>query len=321
MKKRICIVLLIVIALLLTACSRGVLWQWLEENKDKLQEQMDDAQVREMAIQVVDAAIAEDYETVSSLLNRAYISDADVAEMYPLLVNFVAGMEAYELTPTHKNVHTVNGVSTVSIQYLLEAEDRTLILEVSRKEGEPGLMGIGMWEFVPETQTGTVSSMGGADALQWILLVIGVLECAFVLWMFIDCCCHKMKKKWLWLLITGAGTVIFSLTVKNGFRINWNIGLFLCNNTALIRYSTSGFLLRLMVPVGAVVYASIRKHLFRAYEASLKPPAPPQWDPAQMPVTPPWASAQTPVPPVPGAQTTAQPETETDAAETSADEA
>ena len=74
-----------------------------------------------------------------------------------------------------------------------------------------------------------------------------------------------MKKKWLWLLLIALGYMIFSLIVtQEQFRVGMNVGAIL-NYTSLIRYSTGGFTLRLMIPVGAIVYLICRKTLFAKY--------------------------------------------------------
>ena len=98
------------------------------------------------------------------------------------------------------------------------------------------------------------------------LVIVRFLEMAFAVCVFVDCCRHKMKKKWLWLLFIALGYLIFSvISTPEQFKIGVNAGVFL-SYTSLIRYSTGGFVFRFMIPIGAIVYLICRKSLFAKYE-------------------------------------------------------
>ena len=74
----------------------------------------------------------------------------------------------------------------------------------------------------------------------------------------------------LWLLLIALGYVILSvIATPEQFRINFNVGAFL-SYTSLICYSTGGATCQVVIPVGAIVYLSMRKKLFAGYEAEMQ---------------------------------------------------
>ena len=263
MKKCICVGLVILL-LLLAGCGAQDEWEAAEKAAGLVSDVTEDSQLRADTEKLLDAMIANDYAAAWD----AVYEGADAAEfrkMYIELQPHLLQIEDYELVVSNINKTVRNGVSTVSVRYMMTAGDLRLFVDAARVEGYEGLTGFYLNEYVPVVTTGTLGSMQDANALQWIVLVMGMLGIAFTVWMFADCCCHKLRRKWLWLLFIALGYLLIHLiATPEQFRVNFNAGVYL-SYTSLICYSTGGFTLRVTIPVGAVVYLICRKKLFAKY--------------------------------------------------------
>lgn len=263
-RRTVLCLLLVLLLLLATGCGAKDEWEAAQKAAGMLSGVTEDPQLRSDTEKLLNAIIADDYAAAWDTIYQE-IDAAEFKRMYVELQPHLAQIETYELVASNINKTVSNGVSTVSVRYMMTAGDLRLFVDVSRVEGYEGLTGFYLNEYVPVITTGTLGNMQGANVLQWIFLVVGLLELVFVLGAFVDCCRHKMKKKWLWLLLIALGYMIFSLIVtQEQFRVGMNVGAIL-NYTSLIRYSTGGFTLRLMIPVGAIVYLICRKTLFAKY--------------------------------------------------------
>ena len=263
--RRTATCLLLVLILLLTAgCGAQDEWQAAQKAAGLLSGVTEDSQLRADTEKLLDAMIADDYAAAWDAVYEE-IDEAAFRGMYVDLQPHLAEIEQYELVPSNINTTVKNGVSTVSVRYMLTAGDLRLFVDVARTEGYEGLTSFYLSEYVPVTATGTLGNMQGANAAQWIFLIAGLLELVFAVCVFVDCCRHKMVRKWLWLLLIGLGYLVFSLVATpEQFRLGFNVGAFL-SYTSLIRYSTGGFTARIMIPVGAVIYLIMRKSLFAKY--------------------------------------------------------
>lgn len=270
MKLRRYFVLLILAALLLSGCGNTANdWDAMWDAALKIEETVDDPEIRQMTEEMLGAIIAGEPDTAYSLLLPG-TDRAAFDNVFPQLREVLKGMDVYTLvasqTNTNKNLGT--GVSVRSIRYLLSGGENTtgeirLFVDVVQTSENPQALAsfhINIYEQI--TYTGTFTTMKGASAGQWVMLIIGLLETGFIVWMFVDCCTHKVRKKWLWLLLIALGVFVINVSVDSGIRLNFNIGLYFNVYTAAIAYSSGAYLLRFMVPVGAVVYAARRKQLF-----------------------------------------------------------
>lgn len=265
MKKLGCI-LLVLLLLLMTGCGVQDEWEVAKKAAALLSDVTEDPQLRENTEKMLDALIAEDFLGAYAVVMYSGITDSDFRQVYEQIVPLLAEVEAYELIPSYIGKNITNGVSTTSVRYMMTAGEQRFFVETARAEGHDGLVAFYIDTYIPVVTTGTLGNMQGANVLQWILLVIGMLGTAFVIWMFVDCCRHKLRRKWLWLLIIALGYLLISLiATPEQFRVSFNVGAYL-SYTSLVRYSTGGFTLRLVVPLGAVIYAALRKKLFAKYE-------------------------------------------------------
>lgn len=259
-----CLLLAMLMILLLAGCGAQDEWDAALKMADKLEDVVEDAQLRADAEQLLDALIADDYASAWDAICQE-MDAAEFQKIYAEIQPLLSDVTHYELTPSYINKGINNGAAYVSVRYMMTAGDRRVFVDVSRTEGYQGLTAFRLTDYVPVVTTGTLGNMQGADVLQWIFLVVGLLELVFVLCAFVDCCRHKMRKKWLWLAVIAVGcTAISLIATPEQFRLNFN-AVSLLNYTRLIRYSTGGFMARVVIPLGAIIYLSIRKSLFAKY--------------------------------------------------------
>ena len=93
--------------------------------------------------------------------------------------------------------------------------------------------------------------------------VISLLELTFMIVMLVDCCRHKMKLKALWIVLIILAAFSAVIQVGNGFSMHFNFNLFF-GFTSFTSYGDGAFDLRIMVPIGAIIYLIMRKKLFAA---------------------------------------------------------
>jgi hypothetical protein len=271
MKKlgRLVCVLLVLSLLLLAGCGAKDEWEAAEKMAGKLSDKIEDPQLRADTEKLLDAMIADDYDTARDAIYEG-VNEADFQQMYASLQPDLAEMEQYTLVASNINKTVKNGISSTNVRYMMTAGEEKFLVDVARIEGYEGLTAFHLNAYQPVTVTGTLGHMQGANAAQWIFLAIGILEIVFTIWMFVDCCRHKIRRKWLWLLLIALGYVILSvIATPEQFRINFNVGAFL-SYTSLICYSTGGATCQVVIPVGAIVYLSMRKKLFAGYEAEMQ---------------------------------------------------
>lgn len=266
MKKiRIFSCLVLALSLLLMAgCGQRDEWETALRAADLMDSITEDPQLRENTEKMLDALLADDATGAYGAM-YAGTNFSQFMEAYEQLKLGLSNVGSYQLVPSNINKSANNGVTTVSVRYMMTAGEQRFFVDVARVDGYDGLVAFYLNEYIPVTTTGTLGNMQGANVLQWIFLVVGLLELVFVLCAFMDCCRHKMRLKWLWLLAIALGYLVFSLIATPGqFRFGANVGVFL-NYTSLIRYSSGGFTLRVMIPAGAIIYLACRKTLFAKY--------------------------------------------------------
>lgn len=269
MGKRILAIAIIMLLLLsVSGCDSKDEWETARQLGLKLENKVDDAQVRENTERMLSYILADDFENAHTMVCTV-VTREDFRQPYADIRAVLQNVTEYELLASGRTNNVTNGVSSVTIRYMLTSGEERIFVESTCTEGSIGLTGFHVNAYNPVTQTGTLTSMKEANGIQWVFLVIGLLEAGFMVWMFVDCCRSKIRRKWLWLALTLLGAIAVSFTVDGGLSYRYNIGLFFNLHTALIRYSSGGFTLRLMFPVGAVIYLILKKKLLRTPEQAV----------------------------------------------------
>ena len=257
-------VVLVLLLLCLAGCGQQDEWEKSLKAANAVSGIADDSQLRTSAEQMLDALIADDPQSAYAALYEGADYNRFL-EIYGQLRQALSDMQSYQLTPSQINKSVTNGIATVSVRYMMTAGEQRYYVDATRADGYDGLIAFYVNEYIPVIVNGTLSNMEGARAEQWIILIVGMGEIAFVLWAFVDCCRHKLRRKWLWLLLIALGYIIIQAVVTpEQFRTGVRIGAFL-TYTCLMHYSTGGFALQIILPAGAIIYVALRKRLFANY--------------------------------------------------------
>ena len=262
-RKWICVALALLL-LCLAGCGQQDEWAKSLEAIERIGGITDDALLREDAEKMLNALIADD-ATGAYAVMYAGTDFSQFLEAYEQMRLELGDLQTYRLIPSGIHKTVTNGEGAVSIRYMMEAGEQRFYVDVTREEAYDGLTGFYITKYVPVITNGTLSNMEGANVAQWVFLILGMLELAFVVWAFVDCCRHKVRRKWLWLLLIALGYAVSQMIfTPEQFRVGTRLGLFL-SYTCLMRYSTGGFTLQFLIPAGAIVYVVLRKRLFANY--------------------------------------------------------
>lgn len=244
MRKVRMIVLLLCVTLALCACMTP------EENQT----------MKSQTQALMDAIIADDQATVRSMISSS-VSAAEFETFYKQARQVFGGVDAYTLKQLNWNTNVTDGVTVQQAQFVMTAGEQTYLLQIVLSSEMEGIAGFRFDVYEETVTTGTWLTMADADGAQWVFLLIGLAEIGLVIWAVVDCARSKIKNKALWIVLILFGSVIWTLSAVQGkLNFNFNIGMFL-THTALLRYSTGGFMLRLYLPIGMVVYWILRKKL------------------------------------------------------------
>lgn len=219
--------------------------------------------------QVIDAMLDKNVNTAYALFTAETDKTAFTGQ-FPVLCTYLEEVETYQLKQIGWYVSRKNGRSYY--QATFEMKTNAGLFRIIGTEVD-GLNGLYDFQLQLESQfnpkfTGTITTMAGANAFQWVLFVLSLVMFLFVVITAVDCSRRKMKYKPLWLILTLAAMVTFTLTLSDGnLSAHFGVGiLFPYNYLAL--YETGAFAFRLMVPIGAIIYWLVRRPMTKT-----EPPA------------------------------------------------
>lgn len=214
----------------------------------------------ELACAFVDALLKNDAEAALPLIDEADFSRENFETFFKNAGEYVGEFSSYEnkgISDYTKSEQ--NGKPTESATFLFDTDGADFYVGVARVVGAEKICGLSVYP----TETGTITSMGGANALQWLVLILGIATIGFTAFVFVDCVRRKFKSKGMWcaIILLGVLSVGFSAG-KTGFMPTAGLG-FIVFPSSLVSYSTGSYALSLVVPVGAIAYLVMRKKLLR----------------------------------------------------------
>lgn len=278
--------ILVIIILSLSGCSA-------------VMESVENEQVREYTEQMLDAIIDKDFETAYSFVADAYTKD-EFAQEYNLMEPLLYDVKNYELKfigfKSNVNINNGKKLSTTNSTYeMTEGSNRYVVYVTTNSDCEKlSYFNVKSYKSTNLYHTGTIDKMADASALQWIMILLNLVTIPITIIAVIDCSKQKINKKALWLLIIIFGLLTIGLSVSsNKIQTITNLGWFM-NYSAFIKYGDGSFVIRMMIPVGAIIYFIFRKHLIN--KAST-PPQSPQQTPPPVSYQPPQYYPHNPVKP------------------------
>ena len=211
---------------------------------------------RELCEQMIECIRNDDsdgaYELVKNVATRK-----EVNEVFPEWQAALSGVDEYELTAKGWHYSTSGGVRVATINYLLTNDSgRTVAIQLATVSNIDGIGG-----FSLKDNTEFVSKTSSIPTFDIILIVISLIALVFMIVMIVDCARHKMRVKWLWIIIILAGIGVNLTLGAGGVNFGFNIMLL-----PLSRIQADPILAaisaRFSLPVGAIIYAAVRKRLF-----------------------------------------------------------
>ena len=217
--------------------------------------EMENEELTQMTRQMTDAIISDDLESGYQLVKNVTTRE-NFTQVFSELQTYMEGVETYTLSLLNIEYTTnTSQVTQCTSIYLLKSNAGEFRVTTKTLSDTEGLAGYYVEKYMEKAYTGTLATMEGANALQWILLLVGVAAKAFMVWALVDCIRHPMKKlKWLWIIFIILGFVAVLWTVGNG-SFNMTFTFFaLFAQTSLIIYTNPAGLyqLQLVLPVGAI---------------------------------------------------------------------
>ena len=258
MKKILISILLLLTCLFLSSCELKE--QLVGAVMDVVAQKAEESGAEALARRFVDGVIAHDADLVASALSPEVPRESVEQAMAKLAMLLPAGAADYTLTPTHWNVQTNNGQTRETFQFTLVIGERTFLLETLQLSGYEGLANVHMQEIDPAALTAGSTAAPAFSIWTVVGLVLTVAVFAVIIWAFVDALRRPLNRRWLWLLIVVLGNLLLVFSVANGqVRLNYNLGLHL--SIAQIAVGDGGFGIRAMLPVGAIVYLTLRRKL------------------------------------------------------------
>lgn len=228
---------------------------------------LENPELRKNTETMLDALIADDLPTAYALVSQI-CTEEDFKPLFAQMRELLGDVDTYQLKllSIHANSNIKNGekTDTVSATYEMTAADSRLIINV-RTDSRTGFNAFYLtpYEYTDYHHTGTLENMKGATGMQWILLLLNLVGIGFAVYAIVDCCRQKLPQKVLWILLLCLSFVSVGATLSaTGFRLNFNVG-WLMAYSAMIRYGSGTVVIRLLLPVGAIVYFSMRRSLLK----------------------------------------------------------
>ncbi len=256
MKKLCCLLLVLLAVLTLGACRP-----------------MDtDPEIRAAVETLIEGILSDDADAilgVTTAISRDEAADA-LAQMRAVF--FGSETEAHtladcEITQTEVTAGKQNGWKYRTVTYSVKVNWRpeTFVLTCTVMEPDTSKIArVGLMQMSPGT--GSLTTMKGANAVQWLMVILWAAVLAFMVWIFVDCLRHKIPKKVLWALVIALGTVglTFAITA-NGTHFSFTL-LNVFDPGRLEIWANGNKLLKFYVPVGAILYLLLRRRLITKSE-------------------------------------------------------
>lgn len=259
MKKKLLALLLVLACLCLSGCQ---LMEDIESAATDsalalVAEKAEESGADALARQFVDGLLAEDAEMCLAAMAPGVTMEA-LQEVFPQMCEMLPDADGYSLTPMYWNTRTGSDATQHTFQFRLEVARQPFLLQTVQVSTMERLYNINIAPITEESEGKPEAQRSVVFDILSVLLTIA--SCAVTLWALIHCARHQMKRKWLWVLLVLLGSVLLTVTL-NGSRMNFHFRLGLHLVASQIVPYSGGFALKLVLPVGPIIYLVRRKAL------------------------------------------------------------
>ncbi len=220
---------------------------------NKLQPDLTDKQT-DMAT-LMDCVIAEDKDALIDFMEHVPISNqAQLDAFWNELLRIYDGAKTYEIKFISWNTtySYTDQTQITDVVYQVTADTKATAEFKLTYNANDQLQGIYVTDITPKSTPVIIT-------VRVLLIVWFLLTIAFCVWMMVDCIKRPIRLKVLWLILIWIAVLLqFSLVGTSlGFRFIFG----LITRCGIIQATVSSFLLRIPVPVGALIYFFVRKKL------------------------------------------------------------
>lgn len=212
-----------------------------------------------------EAFASSDIPSLYPLFDERYIPEERAKEVLPKISEYLGDFSSFEVKEmTGYSYKKSNSAGNVTATFLVGTDKGEFYTVIGKMTDSDKIcfLDVSLKEDMTPTYTGTLTTLRGANPLQWAVAVLGVAVMVFSFWMVIDCAGSKIKRKALWIIavLFGFLSITFSLSPGECVRLFFGVGN-IVTASALKVYSTAELQLALVLPIGALVYFIKRKEL------------------------------------------------------------
>lgn len=199
----------------------------------------------------------DDYDAAYAMVCET-VNDADFKEYWQSIQALAKDASSYDMKQIGWYVTYSDGLATRTTAYQVNMNNGKIALfRIITRDGIAGIAGLHFSDVTAFQSRADVI----VPIVRIILTVVSLLSIAFVIWMFVDCLRRKIKMKVLWAILIFVG-IAFSLTVgEENLSFKFFVGLILQIGTIRADPSTFVYQVKVIVPVGAILYLCLRPKL------------------------------------------------------------
>ena len=256
LKKTSLILLLCLCALVLFSACQGA--------KPDLDQKQADVAV------LMDSVIANDQNAAVALMEHVPIaSQAQLDAFWNELLRIYDGASTYKIKFISWNTtySFTDQSSLTTVVYQAKADTKACAEFTLTYDGEDLLRGINVTDVTERSSPVII--------IVRVLLILGfAASLALCIWMTVDCIKRPIRFKVLWIILIWVSVILQVSMIGTSFRFNFSFTVI--PTWGSLQATVSSFLLRIPVPVGALIYLAVRKKIKpKASKQSMDMPAEP----------------------------------------------
>lgn len=231
--------LLLCAALLLSSCAK-----YSEKNDE----------VEALGRELIDHIIEDDFDSAFALVSG--VSDEDTfRDVYENIRQALDGSREYTLKMNGWQSKTTGGITTHVASFEMTTDNGSSFqVDFGVREGVEGL-----YTFYITPISSSKLSRVAVVVFDVIIKAVSLGIIAFVIWMLIDCINRKIKLKAVWIIVLLLGISISLAISGSDISFGGFLGIMISTSDISMKYGV--LRIKLLIPVGALVYFFLRKKL------------------------------------------------------------
>ena len=206
-------------------------------------------EAKALAEELMDCVIENDRTSAKAMFKG--VSTSDFNAFWNELRSIYDGATEYTMLQTGLSSKIDDGVKTITVVLRIQGDNGGVGQLTLTYNGDLALIGVHVVNLTPETYS-IFASLG--------MVLLSLAFVAFSIWMIVDAAKRNIKYKALWIVICCLTTVVTVMTATGGdFDFNWSLSGFV--NVGYLFATASTVTVRIVLPIGAIIYFFARKTL------------------------------------------------------------